>query len=118
MERFSELVSGKAMVMLLLVGFSATALACGAEATGSPVPSTPTHTVATAAIPTLVPTPGPTATLAKSLTPTTEATPALTLTPVPTVTLLVVPTPTPVPNATPTLAPTPIPTIADITGYC
>ena len=41
MERFSALVSGKPIVILLLVGCCAGALACGAEATQLPVPSTP-----------------------------------------------------------------------------
>ena len=41
MERFSASVSGKAIAILLLVGFSNVALACGAEATQPAVPATP-----------------------------------------------------------------------------
>ena len=116
MERFSAWVSGKAIVILLLIGCYAGALACGAEATQLPVPQTPAHTPATTATLILVPTPGPTAIQTTSPTPTTEPILASTPTPVPTVTLLAVPTPTPLPNTTPTLAPTPIPTIAGVTG--
>ena len=94
MERFSARVSGKAIVILLLVGCYAGALACGAEATQLPVPSTPRHTPATTLTPILVPTPGPTAILTTSSTPTTD----------------------PIQASTPTLVPTPIPTTAVVTG--
>ena len=67
MERFSELVSGKAMVML--VGFSATALACGAEATPA-LTLTPVPTVTLLVVPTPTPVPNATPTLAPTPIPT------------------------------------------------